>query len=498
MRLSLLAAGAIAVFATVSTDVTAQAAPAAPGARPATGPTLTLDEAVAIARQNNPTFQTAVNQRRRAGAALRASYGDLMPSMNTSVGTQYREGRQQFFAGQAFGSSSDQLNSNVGVDMQAQYNVATLTAPKLRRASAEATESDIGAAETLMRTSVTQQYLLALQMQARAALTDSLVATAQAQLELAKARVAVGAATVLDVRRAEVTLGQQQVAGIQARNNFEIEKLRLFQQMGVEQPADVQLTTRFAVTDAPLALPELLEQARRSNPVVNAFRSRERVADLGVRSARGSYLPSLNIQAGVSGFGNQFTNTDALVSQQLGQKIGGCQQTAQIRQLVGQPADPSACSALTLSPSEIAAARASNGSLYDFRRNPYSVSASLSFPIFDGFSREQRVQEAIAQRNDAEYSTRAQELRLTADVTAAYRTLQAARQTVALQEQNANTGREALSLAQERYRVGASSFIDVSQARDVFAQAQTDYINAVYEFHRAFAALENAVGRPLR
>ena len=147
---------------------------------------------------------------------------------------------------------------------------------------------------------------------------------------------------------------------------------------------------------------------------------------------------------------------------------------------------------------KIANARASNGSLYDFRRNPYNISASLSFPIFDGFSREQRVQEAVAQRNDAEYGTRAQELRVTADVTSAYLTLQASRQTVALQEQNANTAREALSLAQERYRVGASTFIDVSQARDAFAQAQTDYLNAVYEYHRSFAALENAVGRPLR
>ena len=112
--------------------------------------------------------------------------------------------------------------------------------------------------------------------------------------------------------------------------------------------------------------------------------------------------------------------------------------------------------------------------------------------------REQRVQEAIADRNDAEYRRRAQELQNTADVTAAYLTLQAARQSVTLQEQNAATAREALQLAQERYRVGANSFIDVAQARDEYAQATTNHINAIYEFHRAFAALENAVGRPLR
>ena len=126
------------------------------------------------------------------------------------------------------------------------------------------------------------------------------------------------------------------------------------------------------------------------------------------------------------------------------------------------------------------------------------MSASLSLPIFNGFQREQRIQQAIANRNDAEYASRRVELQVNADVTAAYLTLQASRRTVALQEQNASTAREALNLAQERYRVGANTFIEVSQARDDYARAQTDYINAIYDFHRSFAALENAVGRPLR
>ena len=87
---------------------------------------------------------------------------------------------------------------------------------------------------------------------------------------------------------------------------------------------------------------------------------------------------------------------------------------------------------------------------------------------------------------------------MTADVTAAYLTLQANRRSVTLQENNASTAREALNLAQERYRVGANTFIEVSQARDDYARAQTDYLNAVYDLHRSFAQLEAAVGRPLR
>ena len=46
--------------------------------------------------------------------------------------------------------------------------------------------------------------------------------------------------------------------------------------------------------------------------------------------------------------------------------------------------------------------------------------------------------------------------------------------------------------------IGASTFIDVLQARGDFERAQNDYITAVYQYQRDFATLENAVGRPLR
>ena len=511
MSAPLRAIGASALAAGVLAALAAGAAPrmlaaqvvAAPRVEPAAapaGPALTLEEAIGLARQNNPTFQQSVNARRRVGAQYRSALGGLLPTVETSVNTQYREGREQFFGGVTLGAQADQLSSQANVSATANYSVETLTAPRLQRANREAVEADITGAEQLLRTQVTQQYLLALQQQARAYLQDSLVATAQSQLELARARVAVGAATILDVRRAEVTVNRAEVDRIQARNQAEVEKLRLFQQLGVQQPADVQLTTRFDVADPGFALDALLAQARRANPSLVALRTREDVAALTVRGARGNYLPSLTLFAGVSGFGNQFTNTDGLVAQELGRQIGSCQSAVQIRNIAtGQQRDPRAeCAAVQLTPTQVQAARATNGSLYQFRRNPYNFTAQLSFPVFNGFLREQRVQEAVANRNDAEYRTRALELQLTADVTAAFRSLGAQRQAVALQERSAATAREALQLAQERYRVGAGTFIDVAQARDEYARAQTDYVNAVYEYHRAFATLENAVGRPLR
>jgi outer membrane protein TolC len=69
---------------------------------------------------------------------------------------------------------------------------------------------------------------------------------------------------------------------------------------------------------------------------------------------------------------------------------------------------------------------------------------------------------------------------------------------VALEERNRALSDEQLRLARERYRIGASSFLDLQEAETVKARADRAYLAAVYSYHEALAGLENAVGRPLR
>ena len=104
----------------------------------------------------------------------------------------------------------------------------------------------------------------------------------------------------------------------------------------------------------------------------------------------------------------------------------------------------------------------------------------------------------MASRSDARYGVRSRELALTADVTAAYLILITAEKTVALQEQNAAKARQELKLMQDRYRIGATTFVDLAQSRATYERAESDRINAIYDYHKAFAILESAVGKPLR
>ena len=108
------------------------------------------------------------------------------------------------------------------------------------------------------------------------------------------------------------------------------------------------------------------------------------------------------------------------------------------------------------------------------------------------------MQEAQASSADARYSVRARQLAITADVTAAYLTLKTAEQTSALQEQNSAKARLELKFVQDRYSNGQATYVDLVESRAAYERAESDRINAIYDYHKAFAALESAVGHPLR
>jgi outer membrane protein len=474
------------------------AATAAPQQRAA----LSLDEAITLARRNNPVHLGTINNRRTADAAVRAARGQLLPNADASFFAQRQQGGRQIFGGTSLGATSDINQSQYQIGIGYRLNRATLLTPKLERANRDAVEADITGSAELLRAGVVQQYLGVLQAQDRASLQDTLLHAAQTQLVLAQARALVGSGTQLDVSRAEVTVGQLQVQVIQARNQIEIEKLRLFQQMGVEQPADVVLTTQFTALTDPPPLAELLASARAGNPVVLALRSREKVADLNVKRARGEYSPTLSINTGISGYTYSYANSNFLVQQAsagVAESQLACIRTEEVRAALGLANNLSQCQSMVLTDEQISRLRSDNKQFpFNFQNSPKSISATISLPLFDGFAREQRVQEAQAFRDDARFSVRARELALTADVTVAYLTLTTAAKTAALQAQNAAKARLELKFTQDRYRSGAVSLVDVTDARAAFERAESDRINAVFDYHKAFAALESAVGRPLR
>jgi outer membrane protein len=472
------------------------------GAQSTVPPTLTLEEAVNIAKRNNPTYLEQLNGRRRAENAVRNAYGAFLPTASTGMNSSFRQGKPQFFEGVSFGSNSDILSSSWSLNFN--YRLSSNTFTNLRRSqqNEDAAFADATSAEQQLTSSVTQQYLLVLQTAARAVLQDSLIALNQLQLDLAKAKSVAGSATSLDVARAEVAVGQQQVAALRARNSADLALIQLFQNMGVNKPEVVSLTSSFNVTEPTVTLAGLLQTAESANPTLKSLRFRELASHTTYRAAQGGYLPSLNLSAGFGGTSQKYKDSEYLVGQGQASVAGAraeCFMTDSLRRGAGMPAITAQCNSIQFTDAQAAALRDQNNQFpFKFTSNPYSLNLGLSFNLFDGFNRETQVQDAAAGRQDARYRVRAEELRVNTEVTSGYTTLIAAYRTFRLQEQNAAAARSNLQLAQERYRVGLISLVDLQQTRSDFSTAETNRIDALYEFHRSFAALENAVGRPLR
>ncbi|MGI8766787.1 MAG: TolC family protein, partial [Gemmatimonadaceae bacterium] len=297
---------------------------------------LTMEQAVSLARRNNPDYLETRNNSRSAAAELRSARGALLPQVNASLSGQYQQGGRQFISGVSLGSNTDALQSAYNVGLTYRVNAATFITPRVQRANSAAVEADITGATENLSAVIRQNYLTALQSEAQVQRQDTLVANAQLQLELARAKAQVGSGTLLDVQRAEVSLGQQQVARLQTQNQHNVDRLRLFQQMGVAEPANVQLVSSFSMSDSLPSLPQLLTLARTQNPGVVALRSRENVANLSVKREKTEYTPTLTLSTGVGGYTYQYRDPNFLVNQAQGQftaQTAACQQQNQLQQL---------------------------------------------------------------------------------------------------------------------------------------------------------------------
>ena len=160
---------------------------------------------------------------------------------------------------------------------------------------------------------------------------------------------------------------------------------------------------------------------------------------------------------------------------------------------------PLDCSVYRFSPQQEQAFRDQNTRYpFQFTPQPFQARLTVTIPLWGNFQQPLQVSQAKAQQQDLQESVRARGLQVQTDVSQAYLTLETAFQTIAIQDTNRTAAREQLQLATERYRVGSGTFFELLDAQVAGLRAETDYINAVYDYHKAVAALEAAVGRPLR
>jgi outer membrane protein len=481
------------------------AVPAAAQQQPAPGPGLTMEQAVAAARENNPDMQAQRNDVVSTRAGMRAARADFIPSASASAGFGYTAPGVTRFGSEVFGERPEYYSSNWNASLSYDLSGAKLLQPRLARAQHQVAETRIAGYEADLVMQVRQQYLTALQAGEVAAQAQREVERTREHERLANAKLEVGSGTPLDVRRAQVERGRAEATLVQQQNTYETELLRLGLLMGVELPSGTPLSSRFELFEPTFTAPQLVAMALENNPNLLSARANTTAAQTQVRAARSAYLPSLSFQVGLTGSVYSAGNIDPLVAERVAGTQGAfesCQEGNAIRAAVGMT--PQNCAPLDVTNPEVLAGirrqiDESNPTFpFGYERQPLQASMSISLPLFDGLARERRIEEARVAQSDARLAVTAQEQRLTADVRGGLLSLQTAYRTAALQRQVAENAAEELRMARERFRLGAATSLEVTDAQTRLAEAERAVIDAVYTYHKSLAALEALVGRSLR
>ena len=469
--------------------------------------TLTLEQAFDLARRNNPSLQAIRNDERLADWEVKSAYGALFPSANTNAGVNWQGAGEQTFGSLTaeqlgFANQPSFLFSRYSVGLGYQIDGTTLLAPGQAKMNRNATRAQIAGAEANLIFEVTQAYIEVLRQTEEVRVSEQQRERAQFNSRLAQAQFEVGTATGVDVAQAEVGVGRAEVTVLQAANRLETARIRLLQKMGSEIDAPFVPTTPFRLVEPTWERGELYELGLERNPSLTALRANRSSSKYGVRMAKSTYLPTLSLSAGISGFTRQASSTAFEIQQAEGQAFGGVQNCLFLNDLYSRLSNPlpsSDCTQFQFTDEQAQGIINRNNAFpFNFTTQPAQAGLTISLPIFQGLSRQRQVAEAQVQLEDLDLNLREQELALRADIATTLATVRTAFQAALIEAQNQIVADEQLRLARERFSVGLADFLELLEAETLKVEADLGQINAIFAYHDFLANLEAVVGTSLR
>jgi len=468
---------------------------------------LSLEDALRIAGESNPLLQADLNNEKVADWTIRATYAALLPSANASSALSWQgSGEQQFgsvtLSQLGFTNQPSYYFSSYNLGLSYTLDGRILMAIPQAKSNKRTQVAQGQASLSQNVFQVTQAYLEILRQEEGLHLAQQELERARGNLRLARGRMEVGSGTPLDVRQAEVAVGRTRVNVLVSENGVRTGKYRLMQQMGLEPQDDFILTSAFELQEPTWTEAELRELALERNPQLVGLRAMVRTQEYSTRMAKSAYLPTLSFSAGLSAFTRESSNPDFLVAQAQSSSLGSmaqCEGMNDLYRRLSPPLPTRDCSVYLFTESQRQAIVNGNDNFpFGFTRNPPSASMVISLPIFQGLRRQRDLETARIAEEDSHLQVRDQELRLKADLASGLSTLRTAFEAALIEDENQVWADEQLRLAQEQYRLGSVTFLEMVEAETVKAQADRDRLAAIFAYHDALASLEALVGTSLR
>jgi outer membrane protein TolC len=407
---------------------------------------LTIEQAVALAVQNNPALRATrkrvegqrgvVAERRTARSFTLAGSGTITQYDRDQTGTI---GNQEItFFNQRQREAG--INASLPLDITGQIRAAISQADLNALSARFGYETAVNNLASQVRTDyITVLRRLELVKVQRDALTN-----AEERLRVVLVEVREGKSAPFDRLRAQTEVESAREVVLRAENEVVIAEARLKRTMGVAQstvltiPDNLPESPTADIAESPDEA-DLFTQAIAARPETRRAAVDIRAAELGITLARRDSLPTVAVGAGY----NYMPDAAGLGPMtQLGQ-----------------------------------------------------VNLSVRVPIFDGGLRKAREQQARA-GTDAARSDRADAESIVAlDLRQALVNVRTARQRIPVAEAAVQQAEESYRLARVRLREGVSILVETTDAQTALTRARTDLVNARFDLRDAETALARALGR---
>ncbi|HXU45141.1 MAG TPA: TolC family protein [Thermoanaerobaculia bacterium] len=411
---------------------------------------LTLDQALAAARANQPLVRQAAAATAAAEGASAQARAALRPQVTGSANLQRttanfvsRPGSLPSQVSTAPSSESFKTFGYSNLGLNANLLLFDFGQARNRWRSAQASEAGLRESQR----AALDDALLAVRLdyfRARAAkelvgVADETLANQRKHLDQAKGFVDVGTQAPIAVAQAKTGVANAQVQLINAQNDYETAKAELNQAMGVERSTDYDVADDpESAIDGEDGAPEaLFQEALNARPELAALAHQVRAQELTVKAARASHAPNLQLATGFTDAGRRI---DDLTWNWNGALVVGV---------------PIYLGGLTRAETTIAEA------------NLESVKAQL-----DG-----------------------ERLEIRLDVDQARLAVRAAKEALAASGEAIESAREQLRLAEGRYQTGFGGILELSDAQVAATAAAQQRVQAQYTLSQARAQLQRALGR---
>ena len=407
---------------------------------------ITIDDAIAIALENNYALKQAKNELDLADDLIFSEKADFLPSVSASMNGSRTTGQQFIFDrfSEGFDPFVDISSQSISGGMNASINLFTgfnnILTLKSSQSNKESREQQYERAKELVIFNTATRYLQVLLDKELLAIAKQNLETSTTQLEQVQAQVELGARPMVDLFNQEAQVANDELVVTQRENTQSLNSLLLIRQLEIDPLGTYDFVVPdLTLNDLPwvdLNLKTLVDEAL-------SIRSDILSAEASILSLRyqtqvtkNSLLPTLRASASVSSrysdqysiAGSEVSFSDQFFDQQVNRSLG----------------------------------------------------LSFSVPLFNNWNRMYSIQSSQVQLKNAELNLDNSKMQVIQEVTQAYNDYSSYVKQLDASEKSLVASERAFQTQQERYNLGASTLIELTQAQSAFVSAQSSYTQALY------------------